>query len=99
MPTNDDITIRVDLPTDDATAPMGLTTLARSMFDAYGEHCGWTTFDGRPMPRFADVTPAVRSHWRAAAKEAAYRVTKACKSQIGTAVAGELRYPMLPEGQ
>ena len=47
----------------------GMTTaaLAEEMFNAYGEHCGWKTFDGRDMPRWADITALVQSHWEAAA--------------------------------
>lgn len=92
-----DITIWVDLPTDDETAPASLTRLARAMFDSYGEHCDWRTFDGRSMPTWDAITPAVRSHWRAAARRASYEVTSACKLAVGTAVAGELVYPVLPE--
>lgn len=56
-------------------------TLARMMFNAYGEHCGWKAWDGRPMPKWSasdwpegtpdaerrEVNEPVRSHWHAAA--------------------------------
>ena len=42
-------------------------TIAEDMFNAYGEHCGWKTFDGRDMPRWDGINDAVRSHWVAVA--------------------------------
>lgn len=59
--------------------------LAKRMFNAYGEHCGWKSWDGRPMPKWSvrdwppgtpvndcrEINDAVRSHWIAAAAEAA----------------------------
>jgi hypothetical protein len=47
-----------------------VSEVAMGMFDAYGEHCGWKTFDGRDMPRWDGINDAVRSHWMAAAKYA-----------------------------
>lgn len=44
--------------------------LARIMFDAYGAHCDWKAWDGRPMPTWEAVNDAVRSHWVAAATAA-----------------------------
>lgn len=44
--------------------------LARVMFDAYGAHCNWKAWDGRPMPSWDDITEHVRSHWEAAAQAA-----------------------------
>jgi hypothetical protein len=41
--------------------------LAEGMFNAYGEHCGWKTFDGRDMPRWDAINEPVRQHWCAAA--------------------------------
>ena len=46
------------------------THLARLMFDAYGAHCDWKAWDGRPMPSWEAVNDAVRSHWCAAARAA-----------------------------
>ena len=46
------------------------SSLARRMFDAYGAHCDWKAWDGRPMPSWEAVNDAVRSHWCAAAEEA-----------------------------
>lgn len=59
-------------------------TLAVVIFRAYGDHCGWKSWDGRPMPRwdasdYPTSTPAherpvvndaVKSHWLAAATRA-----------------------------
>jgi len=58
--------------------------LAIVMFNAYGQHCDWKAWDGRPMPKWSasdwpegtpaalrhEVNDAVRSHWIAAAKAA-----------------------------
>lgn len=42
--------------------------LGRLAYHAYGDHASWTTFDGRPMPLWDDLTDAVREHWDAAAE-------------------------------
>lgn len=61
---------------------------AKELFDAYGQSCGWKSWDGRPMPRWSaedwpEGTPAaerteigelVRSHWEAAAAASTVRV-------------------------
>lgn len=58
--------------------------LARVMFNAYGEHAEWKSWDGRPMPKWSkddwpsgtpdddrrEINDAVRSHWIAAAAAA-----------------------------
>ena len=49
---------------------MTAADLARVMFDAYGAHCDWKAWDGRPMPTWEAVNDAVRSHWEAAAQAA-----------------------------
>ena len=49
---------------------MSDTDLARIMFDAYGAHCEWKAWDGRPMPTWEAINDAVRSHWVAAATAA-----------------------------
>ena len=49
---------------------MTAADLARVMFDAYGAHCDWKAWDGRPMPSWEAVNDAVRSHWEAAAQAA-----------------------------
>lgn len=35
----------------------------KSAYDAYADHAGWTTYDGRQMPQWADLTDVVRGHW------------------------------------
>lgn len=61
---------------------------AKELFDAYGQNCGWKSWDGRPMPRWSaedwpEGTPAaerlevgelVRSHWEASAAASTTRV-------------------------
>lgn len=50
-----------------------IDTFAEGLFNAYGEHCGWKTFDGRDMPRWDGINDAVRGHWKAAAEWALAR--------------------------
>lgn len=57
----------MDIPQKQRVTDHDVTPLAKHMFDAYGEHCGWKAWDGRPMPRWEDLNEAVRSHWKAAA--------------------------------
>lgn len=92
-----DVTINVEFDTSDDHCHAGLDRLAREMFATYNASAGGLTHDGRPIPTFEEVGPKVRRHWRAAAGRAAYLVTAACKRSVGTAVAGELQYPVLPE--
>jgi hypothetical protein len=40
-----------------------LANNGKSAYDAYAEHADWTTYDGRPMPQWDDLTDAVRGHW------------------------------------
>lgn len=63
-------------------------TLAIVLFRAYGDHCGWKSWDSRPMPRWdacdyppdtpanqrPTVNDAVRSHWCAAARRARQQI-------------------------
>lgn len=51
--------------TDDPQAP------ARRAYEAYGEHAGWTSVTGDPMPPWKDLGDAVRGHWVAAVGTAA----------------------------
>lgn len=41
--------------------------LGRVAFEAYAESVGGRTHDGKPIPGWHDVTPAVREGWRDAA--------------------------------
>jgi hypothetical protein len=36
-------------------------------YEAYGEHTGWKAFDGRPMPRWAELRPDIVEKWEVAA--------------------------------
>jgi hypothetical protein len=36
-------------------------------YEAYGEDSGWKAFDGRPMPRWADLRPDIANRWEVAA--------------------------------
>lgn len=43
--------------------------LAETAFNAYNEVApAWRTFDGRPVPRWSEISEAVREKWRAAAR-------------------------------
>jgi hypothetical protein len=52
--------------------------LAELMFNAYNgqEPNPWKTFDGRPVPRWSEVTDQVRGKWTAAAREARMKLTQ-----------------------
>lgn len=45
-------------------------SLAELLFNAYGDHCDWRAWDGRPMPSWSGINDAVRSHWVAVAVRA-----------------------------
>lgn len=53
----------------------------RTAYEAYGEHAGWTMYNGRPMPAWGDLKDDVQSHWTRAALAAIARHVK----QIGDA--------------
>lgn len=44
---------------------------AEDLYNVYGEHAGWENHQGNPMPEWADLPAATRSHWVAVAREAA----------------------------
>ncbi len=37
-------------------------------YNAYGEQTGWKTYQGTPMPAFADTHPGTQAAWLAAAE-------------------------------
>lgn len=45
-----------------------VTSLAWSLYTAYGNHADWTTWNGNQMPNWVDLSDTVQSHWIAAAK-------------------------------
>lgn len=44
-----------------------MKTLGQIGYEAYGEDSGWKAFDGRPMPRWADLRPDIANRWEVAA--------------------------------
>lgn len=40
---------------------------AKALYDKYGEHANWRTFDGRPMPKWEVIGSSVQGHWGAVA--------------------------------
>jgi hypothetical protein len=43
-------------------------TLGQIGFEAYGEHAGWTAYDGKPMPRWDENLRAdIKEKWEVAA--------------------------------
>lgn len=50
--------------------PITIEKVARSLYGAYGESAGWKNYQGLPMPRWEDLTDAIRGHWIASAREA-----------------------------
>lgn len=48
-------------------ADMELTDLGEIAYQAYGDSTGGLTYNGRSMPAWEDLTPAIRGAWRYAA--------------------------------
>lgn len=44
--------------------------IAREMFEAYNEKAGGKTWDGKPIPPWAEVGEKVQGNWLAAAQKA-----------------------------
>jgi hypothetical protein len=40
--------------------------LAKIGYNAYGDAAGWKNHIGRPMPKWEDLPPAIRSYWQVA---------------------------------
>lgn len=49
-------------------ASAGAEVLAALMFEAYRKSAAGVTYDGKPIPKWEDLTDAVRRHWTAAAR-------------------------------
>ena len=65
------VRINVERTFRGASSPVPLPhSLARQIFDAYGDEAGWVTYDGKTMPQWDDVGDVVRSRWAAAASKA-----------------------------
>lgn len=50
--------------------------LGMTAYRAYGNTTGWLTHDGRPMPSWAELSPATREAWRAAANTVSLNTTR-----------------------
>jgi hypothetical protein len=46
---------------------MDSRTLGQIGYEAYGDHAEWKSFDGRPMPKWAEVRPDIVEKWEVAA--------------------------------
>lgn len=55
----------VDPPPD--TAPQDLEAVAQRLWDVYAEAAGGTTFDGKPLPAWADLGAKGHANWKAVA--------------------------------
>jgi hypothetical protein len=42
--------------------------LAMDMYNKYGEHAEWKSWNSNPMPTWEELNDAVRSHWIAVAE-------------------------------
>lgn len=43
-----------------------IAQLASYAYEAYGDDADWQAFDGRPMPKWADLPEKTQRHWSAA---------------------------------
>jgi len=58
-----------------------IVEIARRMYKAYIANSDGKSWDGRPCPAWADLTPAVRSHWCAAALEGAKELAERIREE------------------
>jgi hypothetical protein len=49
------------------TAPQDLEAVAQRLWDVYAEAAGGTTFDGKPLPAWADLGAKGHANWKAVA--------------------------------
>lgn len=66
-----------------------LVNCARRAYRAYAANSDGKTFDGRPMPTWEKLTPAVQSHWCAATTEAARYATELVRNHIAKGIERE----------
>lgn len=50
------------------TLVLEIGVLAKSSYEAYGNNRDWKTHDGKPMPRWEDLSDVIRDAWRVAAE-------------------------------
>ena len=50
--------------------PLPETAHAQAAYEAYSKYTGGVTFDGRPMPTWAELPDKIRDAWRTAAAAA-----------------------------
>lgn len=50
-------------PYSPETVELWLDDKGRFAYEQYANHAEWTTYDGRRMPEWIDLTEAVRDHW------------------------------------
>lgn len=50
--------------------PVDMVEMAFELYTAYGRSTGFLNYQGNPMPSWADLTPAIRAAWEAAAQGA-----------------------------
>lgn len=67
-------------------------TLGQVGYEAYGEDSGWTTFDGRPMPKWDNLRPDIQARWEISARAIADEALRRSRAETGT----HLKY--VPEG-
>jgi hypothetical protein len=53
-----------------------MTDHARAGYEAYGDHTGWKTFDGRGMPRWVELPERTQAAWKAGALGIAAELAK-----------------------
>lgn len=57
-------------------------SVARSMYEAYLANSDGLNYEGKPCPKWEELTPAVRSHWCAAALEASVLLESPLTAEI-----------------
>lgn len=53
---------------EEAAAGLPWRGIAASAYRAYGYKVGWKNYQGLPMPKWDELTPAIRAAWEAAAR-------------------------------
>jgi len=53
-----------------------MESLGKVAYEAYGEHRGWSTFNGDVMPQWDEQTPELREAWEVAAQAVANLATQ-----------------------
>jgi hypothetical protein len=72
----------------------GAIDLGQVAYEAYAHTRGWRTFDGDPMPQWADQAPVLQDAWRDAANTVAATLaaTRLRERDVTSALPAEVRH-------